>query len=137
MEAGADATLVEAPRSEEELREIGEKVKGLKVCNMLEGGITPLHTPEELRALGFQVTVYPLSGLFSSTRALLNVYGNLNHSGKQYSTIAAGSFENRGSLVARVTCHLIHAHQMHQTAWSSVSLRQVLGTQDLHCTKLV
>jgi hypothetical protein len=29
--------------------------QGLRVCNMLEGGVTPLHTPEELKAMGFHL----------------------------------------------------------------------------------
>ncbi|XAR62421.1 Carboxyvinyl-carboxyphosphonate phosphorylmutase [Bertholletia excelsa] len=49
MEAGADACFVEAPRNDEELKEIGRRTKGLRVCNMLEGGVTPLHTPKSLK----------------------------------------------------------------------------------------
>ncbi|KXZ45184.1 hypothetical protein GPECTOR_57g474 [Gonium pectorale] len=80
-DAGADATFVEAPRGEEELARIGRETKGLRVCNMLEGGVTPLHTPEELRAMGFHLVVHPLSGLYAATRALLNVYGTLASQG--------------------------------------------------------
>ncbi|GLC37057.1 hypothetical protein PLESTM_000536000 [Pleodorina starrii] len=80
-DAGADATFVEAPRGEEELRIIGRETKGLRVCNMLEGGVTPLHTPAELAAMGFHLVVYPLAGLYAATRALLNVYGTLAEKG--------------------------------------------------------
>jgi len=45
---GADASFVEAPRDEAELREIGRRTRGPRVCNMLEGGVTPLLTPDEL-----------------------------------------------------------------------------------------
>ncbi|EFJ40546.1 hypothetical protein VOLCADRAFT_84447 [Volvox carteri f. nagariensis] len=76
-DAGADATFVEAPRGEEELRVIGKETKGLRVCNMLEGGVTPLHTRDELSAMGFHLVVYPLAGLYAATRALLDVYGTL------------------------------------------------------------
>jgi len=81
MDAGADATFVEAPRNDEELAEIGKHTKGLRVCNMLEGGVTPIHTPEELKAMGFNIVVYPLSGLYAATRALANVYGTLASKG--------------------------------------------------------
>ncbi|KAG2436795.1 hypothetical protein HXX76_006319 [Chlamydomonas incerta] len=80
-DAGADATFVEAPRSTEELAVIGRETKGLRVCNMLEGGVTPLHTPAELKALGFHMAVYPLSGLYAATRALLDAYGTLGAKG--------------------------------------------------------
>ncbi|KAK1275931.1 hypothetical protein QJS04_geneDACA010104 [Acorus gramineus] len=53
MEAGADACFVEAPRDGNELKEIGTQTRGYRVCNMIEGGVTPLHTPEELKAMGF------------------------------------------------------------------------------------
>ncbi len=52
-------------------------LQGLRVCNMLEGGVTPLHTPAELQAMGFHLVVHPLSGLYAATRSLLNVYGTL------------------------------------------------------------
>ena len=52
-------------------------LQGLRVANMLEGGVTPLHTPAELKAMGFHIVVYPLSALYSVTRALLNTYTTL------------------------------------------------------------
>ncbi|GFR40614.1 hypothetical protein Agub_g1195 [Astrephomene gubernaculifera] len=88
-DAGADATFVEAPRSEEELRIVGAETKGLRVCNMLEGGVTPLRTPEELAAMGFHLVVYPLAGLYAATRALLNVYGTLAEKGTTRDDLAA------------------------------------------------
>lgn len=78
---GADATFVEAPRGQEELELIGRETKGLRVCNMLEGGVTPLHTPAELKSMGFHIALYPLSGLYAATRAMLNVYGSLANKG--------------------------------------------------------
>ncbi|KAG2497577.1 hypothetical protein HYH03_004323 [Edaphochlamys debaryana] len=76
-DAGADATFIEAPRGDEEMRFIAAETKGLRVCNMIEGGVTPLHTPEELKAMGFHLVTYPLSGLYAATRALTDVYGTL------------------------------------------------------------
>ncbi|KAF5834096.1 Pyruvate/Phosphoenolpyruvate kinase-like domain-containing protein [Dunaliella salina] len=81
MEVGADASFVEAPRSDEELIEIGKSTKGIRVCNMLEGGFTPIHTPRELRDMGYSLVLYPLAGLYSATRALMNVYGTLGTKG--------------------------------------------------------
>ena len=51
--------------------------QGIRVCNMLEGGSTPLHTPAELQEMGFSVITYPLSALYAATRSLINVYGTL------------------------------------------------------------
>jgi 2-methylisocitrate lyase-like PEP mutase family enzyme len=67
-DAGADAVYVEAPISKQELSLIGQKVKGLRVMGMLEGGMTPLLTPAEAKALGFHILTYPLSGIYAATR---------------------------------------------------------------------
>ncbi|KAG4157629.1 hypothetical protein ERO13_D02G074500v2 [Gossypium hirsutum] len=81
MEAGADACFVEAPRNDDELKEIGRHTKGYRVCNMIEGGVTPLHTPEELRAMGFHLIVHPLTALYASARALVDVLRTLKENG--------------------------------------------------------
>ncbi|XP_031374595.1 carboxyvinyl-carboxyphosphonate phosphorylmutase, chloroplastic-like [Punica granatum] len=81
MEAGADACFVEAPRDDDELKEIGRWTKGYRVCNMIEGGVTPLHTPEELRAMGFHLIVHPLTALYASAHALLDVLRTLKEKG--------------------------------------------------------
>ncbi|KAK4747349.1 hypothetical protein SAY87_026386 [Trapa incisa] len=81
MEAGADACFVEAPRDDDELKEIGHKTKGYRVCNMIEGGVTPLHTPEELKAMGFHLIVHPLTALYASARALLDILITLKKKG--------------------------------------------------------
>ncbi|KAG1331199.1 carboxyvinyl-carboxyphosphonate phosphorylmutase, chloroplastic [Cocos nucifera] len=81
MEAGADACFVEAPRDDDELREIGRRTKGYRVCNMLEGGVTPLHTPQELKAIGFHLIVHPLTTLYASARSLIDILKVLKEAG--------------------------------------------------------
>ncbi|KAM7507839.1 hypothetical protein LguiA_018292 [Lonicera macranthoides] len=81
MEAGADACFVEAPRSDDELKEIGRSTNGYRVCNMIEGGVTPLHTPEELKAMGFHLIVHPLTSLYASARAILDTLKTLRENG--------------------------------------------------------
>eukprot|EP00246_Nothoceros_aenigmaticus_P003359 TRINITY_DN14477_c0_g1_i1.p1 TRINITY_DN14477_c0_g1~~TRINITY_DN14477_c0_g1_i1.p1 ORF type:complete len:353 (-),score=66.53 TRINITY_DN14477_c0_g1_i1:307-1365(-) len=94
MEAGADASFVEAPRDDDELIEIGKRTTGLRVCNMLEGGVTPLHTTDELKDMGFQLVVYPLTTLYASARAMmdiakeLKVHGTTRHKLDGLATIA-------------------------------------------------
>lgn len=72
---------MEAPRDDDELRLIGRQTTGLRVCNMLEGGVTPLHTAEELQEMGFQLIVHPLTGLYAASRALLDIYDELHRRG--------------------------------------------------------
>jgi methylisocitrate lyase len=80
-EAGADAVFIEAPLTKEEMREIGRKVPGPLVANMIERGATPLMGPEELKDLGFGLIVWPLGPLYASARALQDVYGALKRAG--------------------------------------------------------
>ncbi|KAG2303482.1 hypothetical protein Bca4012_062237 [Brassica carinata] len=81
VEAGADASFVEAPRDDDELKEIGKRTKGYRLCNMLEGGRTPLHTPDELKEMGFHLIAHPLTSLYASTRALVDVLKILKEKG--------------------------------------------------------
>jgi len=80
-QAGADAIFVEAPQSKEEMREISRHVKGPLVANMLERGVTPLLSPQELLDLGFQLVVWPLSPLYAVAKTLADTYSTLRQDG--------------------------------------------------------
>ncbi|XP_058097365.1 carboxyvinyl-carboxyphosphonate phosphorylmutase, chloroplastic-like [Magnolia sinica] len=81
MEAGADACFVEAPRDDNELQEIAHQTRGYRVCNMLEGGVTPLHTLQELKEIGFHLIVHPLTTLYASARAMIDILKTLKENG--------------------------------------------------------
>jgi methylisocitrate lyase len=76
-EAGADIIFVEAPTSRDELARIGREVPGPLMANMVEGGVTPILPLDELRALGFEYVVYPLTGLLGAARALERAFREL------------------------------------------------------------
>lgn len=76
-EAGANASFVEAPDSIEALREVGQRSPGPNVANMIEGGRTPVLPIAELEKLGFQLVLYPLSGLYAASRAIERMYQKL------------------------------------------------------------
>jgi len=79
---GADAVFIEAPESIEELRAIARALPGVPlVANMVEKGLTPLLTREELHDLGFQMIVCPLAGLLAAARALRDTYRHLREHG--------------------------------------------------------
>lgn len=63
LEAGADATFVEAPRTRDELAEIAAQLPRPQFANMVEGGQTPLLEAEELRDLGFAIALYANAAL--------------------------------------------------------------------------
>src|SRR5205814_10018384 len=72
LKAGADGLYVEAPQSEQELRQIGAAFKGVpQMTNMFEGdNQTPWLTPGELHTLGFSMILYPTTLLFRAVRAI-------------------------------------------------------------------
>ena len=78
---GADAVFVEAPESVAELEQIARMIPGPKVANMVEHGVTPLLSPDELHRLGFDLIVTPLAGLMASAQALRDAYQILRHEG--------------------------------------------------------
>jgi len=78
---GADAIFVEAPRSLDEIKEIGKKIKAPLVANMIEGGATPLNSAETLNKMGFKIILYPLSVLYANTFATMNILKELKKSG--------------------------------------------------------
>ncbi len=80
-EAGADALFLEAPRSTEELATVGRELPPPLVANMLEGGVTPLLTKEELGALGIQLVLWPLTALYASAKAMDEMFRLLKTAG--------------------------------------------------------
>src|SRR3982750_4734399 len=76
-EAGADASFVEAPVSLEQMIEIGKRAPHLIVANMIEKGKTPVLSRDQLAEMGFQLIVYPLSGVFAAAKALEEIYQKL------------------------------------------------------------
>ncbi|MDW3094436.1 MAG: isocitrate lyase/PEP mutase family protein [Gammaproteobacteria bacterium] len=80
-ELGADASFVEAPGSLEQLKEIGKRVPKPMVANMIEGGKTPVLTKEELSEMGFQLILYPLTGLYAAAASMRDFYQKLKNDG--------------------------------------------------------
>ena len=78
---GADAVFVEAPKSLEEMKQIGREINAPLVANMIEGGATPLNSSETLSKIGFKIILYPLSVLYANTFATMNILKELKKSG--------------------------------------------------------
>jgi len=78
LNAGADILFIEAPGNVEDLTLIAKEFEGKWLfANMVEGGKTPILSHDELESLGFKLVVYPLTGLFSSIKALTMSYNYL------------------------------------------------------------
>jgi 2-methylisocitrate lyase-like PEP mutase family enzyme len=69
-EAGCDMTFLEAPQSEEQMREYCRLVSGPKLANMLEYGNTPILPPKALKEMGYTIAAYPLTLLSASIKAM-------------------------------------------------------------------
>ena len=67
---GADILFVEAPKNEQEMKQICSELPGCKMANIVEGGLTPNLSMRELSDLGYQIAAYPLTLLSSSMRAM-------------------------------------------------------------------
>jgi methylisocitrate lyase len=99
-EAGADILFVEAPRSKEELRRIGGELPPPLAVNMIEGGLTPICSLEELYEMGFFAIGYVLTGLFAAAKALERAFITLRGEGESSSiTRDLMSFEDFTSIV--------------------------------------
>ena len=59
LDAGADVGFVEAPQSAEELAAAARQLKKPALCNIFEGGKTPVLPARELAAMGYRIGIYP------------------------------------------------------------------------------
>jgi 2-methylisocitrate lyase-like PEP mutase family enzyme len=57
---------------------------------MVEGGVTPLLSPGELHALGFDLIVTPVAALLASAHAIRDVYAELRRTGTTEGSSATG-----------------------------------------------
>ena len=56
---------------------IAQKIKGTKLVNLVEHGVTPLLPHPVLEEMGFKIVAYPLTLLSSAAHAMLNALANL------------------------------------------------------------
>jgi methylisocitrate lyase len=85
VEAGADMIFAEALTELGEYREFVSQVGVPVLANITEFGKTPLFTIEELREVGVQLALYPLSAFRAMSKAAEHVYGVLRQQGTQKS----------------------------------------------------
>jgi len=91
-EAGADVIFIEAPKTEEELREISSALPDVPLlANMIEGGKTPCLSVWDLEKQGYKLGVFALSGLFAATKAIEECFRFLKENG------TTSGFENTSS----------------------------------------
>ena len=83
VEAGADAIFAEAMTDIELYKKIIEVAKVPVLANLTEFGQTPLYDLAELRAVGLDMVLSPLSAFRAMSKAALSVYTELRTQGTQ------------------------------------------------------
>lgn len=81
IEAGADATFVEAPTSVEELARIARDLPVPQVANIVFGGLTPPVPQSELAAMGFGAVLYANAALQAALKSVREVLASLKSLG--------------------------------------------------------
>ena len=79
--AGADVLFLEALESEAEMERVGKAFDLPLLINVVEGGRTPVLPAERMRALGFRLAIFPVTGLLAAAAALQATYAALKASG--------------------------------------------------------
>jgi len=51
------------------------------LANMIENGVTPTFSADELKSMGYSMVVFPLSGLYASAFAMKTIFFDLKKNG--------------------------------------------------------
>jgi 2,3-dimethylmalate lyase len=81
FKAGADVIFIEAPTSIKELSRIANEIDAPLVANMIEEGVTPTLSAQQLFQMGYNVALFPLSALYAATYAIVKVFSELKKTG--------------------------------------------------------
>ena len=83
VEAGADVLFVEAPETEEQMRDLNARFAGRVplLANMVEGGRTPFLAADALEALGYSVVIFPGGLVRALTKAAQDYFATLQAHG--------------------------------------------------------
>ncbi|MCX7316418.1 MAG: oxaloacetate decarboxylase [Hyphomicrobiales bacterium] len=100
IEAGADATFVEAPLDFDEMARIARELPVPQIANIVFGGRTPDPGRDRLAQMGFGGVLYANASLQAALRAAYQVLGSLKeHGSLDLVADKLASFEERQSVV--------------------------------------
>jgi 2-methylisocitrate lyase-like PEP mutase family enzyme len=113
LEAGADVGFVEAPQTVEELRIVGQKVRGPALVNVFEGGKTPMLGATELQAMGFRLGIYPSQTHRAAIRAAQRVLAAMQRDGDTRAVEAElATFQDREDAVGTASWRALEEKYM-------------------------
>jgi 2-methylisocitrate lyase-like PEP mutase family enzyme len=81
VEAGADVTFVEAPRTVADMARIPQEVRAPQLANLVVGGLTPMLGTDELAKMGFAIALYANTALQAALLAMQEVLSHLRTAG--------------------------------------------------------
>ena len=103
VEGGADMIFAEAVTDLADFAKFKAATKVPVLANITEFGKTPLFTLEELRSVGVDIALYPLSAFRAMNKAADNVYRTIRAEGTQQQLIV--QMQTREELYASINYH--------------------------------
>ncbi len=103
MEAGADAVFAEAAYDLETFAKFKKATGAPLLANITEFGKTPLFSVEELKSVGVNMVLYPLSAFRAMNKAAETVYQAVRRDGHQRNVIDI--MQTRDELYDRINYH--------------------------------
>jgi 2-methylisocitrate lyase-like PEP mutase family enzyme len=124
VEAGADATFVEAPTSAEELAQIAGALSVPQVANVVFGGRTPELGQEKFAELGFGCVLYANAALQAALKASQDVLAALKRDGSLASVAdRLAGFDVRQRAVAKPKYDELERRYVHDGTAQGRALR--------------
>lgn len=99
IEAGADVTFVEAPRSREEMQAIVARLKVPQLVNLVVGGKTPILDQADFAGMGFSIALYANAALQGAILGMRNALTALKQEGRMDESELVASFAERQRFV--------------------------------------
>jgi methylisocitrate lyase len=103
VEGGADMIFAEAVTNLADFAKFRAATKVPVLANITEFGKTPMFTLEELRSVGVDIALYPLSAFRAMNKAADNVYRTIRAQGTQQPLI--DQMQTREELYASINYH--------------------------------
>lgn len=80
-DAGVDLVFVDGLKTIAEVETVARNVPGPKVVSIVDGNETTALNPKHLTEMGFSIVLYPMTALFTATRAISNALAHLASAG--------------------------------------------------------
>jgi 2-methylisocitrate lyase-like PEP mutase family enzyme len=99
--AGADILFVEGPRTEDEIAFIAREVEGPQILNLVEGGRTPIISPQTIEELGFAIALYANLTLLAAIESMTSVLNHLQIRADPAQRPKIATWEQRQNIVRK------------------------------------